>query len=139
MFELADDPRPMIHGVDGPTARITIDFSEGVISGRLQRGPGGWTIDDAQVAGRLSTKSVLTQLESLGYCAGSGVYESFKPQICQAADLAATGADDGKPGVACAALSGSVGFRAGPAKLGGTAVPLDAGVPCAPSTDDCAR
>lgn len=125
--------------VDGPTARITIDFAEGVLAGRLLRVPGGWALDDAQMAGRLSTKSVLSQLETLGYCAGSPVYESFKPQICQAADLAATSADDGRPGAPCATLSGSVGFRAGPAKLGGTAAPPDAGTRCAPSSDDCAR
>jgi hypothetical protein len=130
----------------GSGTPVTITLDEGVITGRLEH-DGIWRMKDARLAGRFPTSKLLTSLATIidptnknGFlCGDSGVYQTYKPQVCSAADISATGASD-LSGKKCDALSIGAGFEAVEARIGALAPARIQDAGCGPDwKDDCAR
>ena len=140
----------LVGHVDAPiilnagSANITLDLSESLATARIVHET-TWRLTDGRIAGRWSTRSVLTALAAVqdpfkrnGFlCGDSGTYQSIKPQICQSADIMTSGKAQGT-GQKCNAISIGIGFEAIEAQLGPLADPVDAGGACGPTwTDEC--
>ncbi len=126
----------------GPRA-VRID--EGVVSGRL-RNDGVWRLERGRLAGRLSTRNLITALglfpspfdTTIPLCKSSDAFAALKPQICASADVMRASALDRKDQF-CDAFSFGAGVTAVQA-LEGPVTDTDGGAPCGVDfSDDCLR
>jgi len=130
----------------GVADTITFQLTGGVITGKLVKGPAGWTITGGVVAARWKSADIFGALGS--YRDGNGkpvctdsvlAYSTAKSAVCGGLDILAD--PSGAKTEPCDALSIGLGFTAEEAKLGavdpqGTASP---GCPTAtdPTFDSC--
>src|SRR5690606_12383419 len=84
-------------------------------------------LDDAVIAGRIPTRSVVSLVGQLGSLDGGGRrlcdsanFAVVKESICSAADLASEVSMDNEPGATCDAISIGYRFTAEPAVAGAT-------------------
>jgi hypothetical protein len=125
---------------------LPLKVQGGIIMAPLVREGSLWKFRGAMTGGRVSTQTYLTTLAAVpdpfvkgGWlCGNSATYRTLKPQLCAAADIVASPADDGQ-GKKCDAFSFGMRFNAVTAVVGpfGEGLPLgDAG--CGQGyTDDC--
>lgn len=128
---------------------LTVDLKGSVVVGTLVREGDGYRIDDGRLGGRWPTARLLTSLEVLpdpanldagaGLCGDSGTYAFIKGLVCDRQDIVTDLRQD-NTSAPCDAVSLSVAFTAGPARLGDVVAPPTAPRLCGPTwSDDCAR
>jgi hypothetical protein len=130
---------------------IVLDLSGSIVTAHLVQTQGGWSLQDGLLAGRWSTRKLLTSLSALTdpfmssqyLCGTDPTYGSLKTQICAAADLTTDPKLD-RTGAPCSALSVAFGFTAMPARLGEVYDKGPMVMGCgpdggAPYSDDCSK
>ena len=116
---------------------LRIVLRDAHVTARIARTPGGFSLTEGQLGGRIPTADVITLGMNLGICPGTVTFDAVKPAICDTRDLPLDRAKDGRD-FACEAVSFGSRFEASPAKLAPTTeTPLDM-FPCkdaAPPSD----
>jgi hypothetical protein len=115
-----------------------------IITGALEKGPGGYAITKGQLAGRVATRDIFDMLATIRIEIGANVsylcgdnpgFLDYRAQICTSADINADGYD--KQEKPCNALSVAVPFTAGEAKLGFRFDQDDPVRGCPATNDEC--
>ncbi len=131
----------------GSYSATFVELRSAVITADVVPMNGSFGLKNAIIAGRWDTRNLLTGMQVLGdplnqgqyLCGNDATYQTFKAEICKAADVAADPQNDGT-NAPCSAISLSLGFDSEPAQFGG-AMPSSAGsTPCGPTyTDQCGQ
>lgn len=138
---------PLTLGSIGGKATVTVDLKASVVVGTLVAEGSSFRIDDGTVSGRWPVARLLTSLEVLPdpgdptkfLCGDSPSYAAVKELVCSGQDIVSDVKQD-NTGAPCDAVSISIGFTSGPARLGKVVAPPPTVKPCGPQwTDDCAR
>lgn len=109
-------------------SRVTIPFNSAILFASLSGDSEASYRMEGELAGRWPAESIIKGIASAAIinhqtdaataiCNQPSGYALFRTEICKAADLAPTSADD-KQGKRCTSLSQSMRFTAGPAKMG---------------------
>jgi hypothetical protein len=105
--------------------------------GHLKKvGDTGLEMLDAQFVGRISQGDVFGQLNRMGLCQGTDIYNGIKDRTCDALDIPSNPANDGKD-IACDAISFAMGLVVKPAKLVGNIPTPPYTPPCLAAVDSC--
>jgi len=100
---------------------IAIDLAATTLIGAIAQTSSGFAIENGSLGARWPTASALYDFRPLdlgGFlCGTNSAYKTFKSYICSAADIMARPIQD-KSGAVCEAISLTLGFRAGAARLG---------------------
>jgi hypothetical protein len=119
----------LVAAVDFPLelGAFRLSLHGSVFTAVLKKDAQGYRLEDGRLAGRWPTLELLTGLDTLGdpfdgdagggLCGASSTYRTIKEQICTSVDIAADPKQD-NTSAPCDALSMTVGFTAGPARLG---------------------
>ena len=122
----------------------TLDLGTVVFASTIQPAPGGYRLVNGQLAGRVSTHSVLSLAAELpdpldstmSLCGTDPTYLTVRQAVCQSADIVSTPALD-NTGAVCNAISLSLGFGADPVKLGAPLAVAHHPLGCDGAVDDC--
>ena len=139
----------LVATVDFPLrlGRFTIALSGSVVTGTLTKDGASYRVDDGIIAGRGSTRSLLTGLAAIDdpfvkgqhLCGDSGTYADAKRAICNATDIVGDLKQD-NTGAPCDALAVAAHFTSSAANLGTIFAPPPLPMPCGPQwVDDCSR
>lgn len=127
-----------------PLGFLVVDLRASVFTARVVPDGSGYRLDDATIAGRWSTRGLLTALQEVEdpfrqgerLCKDNETYLLLKDQICATADMTSDPTQDGR-GAPCDAISLASYVSGRPALLGPRAPP-GLPSPCGPSwTDEC--
>jgi hypothetical protein len=141
----------LVASVDFPLrlSEFTMRLRGSILTAKLVADGASFRLVDGHVAGRWSTKELLTGLDTTGdpfdgdagggLCGDSGTYQLLKAKVCAAADLASDPQRD-NTSAPCDALATTVLFTAGRAKLGAPFAPAPKRRKCGDTwTDDCPK
>ncbi len=127
---------------------LVLNLTDGVAVVRVVRQGSSYRLEGGRLAGRLSTRNLLTVLDTLadplspdggGVCGDSKLYAELKKRICSAVDVVADPAQDGTS-AACDALASTLLFTAESAQPGAVVDRPPTTHLCGPDwTDDCER
>lgn len=131
----------------------TITLADAKLVATIEPAPGGGhTLGEARFAGRWSIAEATRVVGSVERSNGTGrlceataqssfadysLFQVLKARVCEAADLRANPAEDGR-GQSCNAISVAVGIRGAPASLGKLR-PVDSTGFCAQVVNDCTK
>lgn len=103
---------------------VLVQLKGAFITAKMVQEGALWSLRDGALAGRWSTREMLTSFDTIpdtatggGFCGANTTYIQVRRQICEIRDLAASPADDGK-GAPCGAVGISSFFTAEPVKFG---------------------
>ena len=122
----------------------TVEATTVVLMGTLKRAPGSYGLVAGQVAGRVTSHSILSLVavlqdpfnSAMDICGTDPTYVTVRQAVCGALDIAADSLKD-NTGAPCDAISLGFGFEAFPARLGAP-VSITSHVPgCDGAVDDC--
>jgi hypothetical protein len=127
--------------------RMSIELTGSVVTGTLTKDTLGYHVTDGVIAGRGSTRSLLTNLAAIDdpfvkgghLCGDSGTYADAKKEICAATDIVSDLKQD-NTSAPCDALAVSAHFTSSVAQLGTVFAPPAPPAPCGPQwVDDCSN
>jgi hypothetical protein len=122
----------------------TVDAATVVLMGTLTRALGSYGLVAGQVAGRITSHSILSLISllfdpvspTMNICGTDPTYTTVRQAVCGALDIASDSLKD-NTGAPCDAISVGFGFEAFPARLG-PPVSIGYHVPgCDGAVDDC--
>lgn len=127
--------------------RMAIELSGSVVTGTLVEDGTGYRIDDGVIAGRGSTRSLLTNLATIDdpfrkgghLCGDSGTYADVKRAVCSRTDIVGDVKQD-NTSAPCDALAVAAHFTTSSAQLGTVFAPPPLPSSCGPQwVDDCSN
>ncbi|MBX3231882.1 MAG: hypothetical protein KIT84_11950 [Labilithrix sp.] len=135
-----DPSRPVRLTIPTTSGPIRFDLADFVLTGALSAQDGGSYRLDGEIAGRISAEQYLTmvanlRIGTLPICKSPLFEGGFRPEVCDARDIAAAGKDG--IGAPCDHLSGAFSFGASPAKAGRVVLQDAEPPPCGDETFRC--
>ena len=131
----------------GGAQGLSLDLKGGLITGRLQKSGAGYGLTEGRMAGRWSSRAVLTAMQYIPdpivanqwLCGSDLTYQALRGEICKAADLTADLQND-NTSARCDALSIGIGFTSEAAAVGNVFQATPKAHPCGVTyTDQCGQ